>query len=94
MMIGLQAQAGLLFVEAGSEFTFSGGPKWHGLAKALSEHHSGDCYFYLGHVGSGRIETDILNHLYGHLTRDDLDVALMMNELEDDVKMAAAGPQP
>ena len=27
MMIGLQAQAGLLFVEAGSEFTFSGGPK-------------------------------------------------------------------
>jgi pterin-4a-carbinolamine dehydratase len=68
--------------------------KWHGLAKALSEHHSGDCYFYLGHVGSGRIETDILNHLYGHLTRDDLDVALMMNELEDDVKMAAAGPQP
>ena len=28
MMIGLQAQAGLLFVEAGSEFTFSGGPSW------------------------------------------------------------------
>ena len=27
-MIGLQAQAGLLFVEAGSEFTFSGGPKY------------------------------------------------------------------
>jgi hypothetical protein len=30
MMIGLQAQAGLLFVEAGSEFTFSGGPKYSG----------------------------------------------------------------
>jgi hypothetical protein len=27
MMIGLRAQAGLLFVEADSEFTFSGGPK-------------------------------------------------------------------
>ena len=27
-MIGLQAQAGLLFVEAGSEFTFSGGPSY------------------------------------------------------------------
>jgi hypothetical protein len=26
MMIGLRAQAGLLFVEADSEFTFSGGP--------------------------------------------------------------------
>ena len=25
-MIGLRAQAGLLFVEADSEFTFSGGP--------------------------------------------------------------------
>jgi len=68
--------------------------KWHGLARELSERHSGDCYFYLGHVGSGRIETDILNHLHGHLTRDDLDVALMMNELEDDVKKADAGPQP
>ena len=28
MMIGLRAQAGLLFVEADSEFTFSGGPKY------------------------------------------------------------------
>ena len=28
MMIGLQAQAGLLFVEAGSDFTFSGGPTY------------------------------------------------------------------
>ena len=27
-MIGLRAQAGLLFVEADSEFTFSGGPKY------------------------------------------------------------------
>ena len=68
--------------------------KWHGLAKELSERHSGDCYFYLGHVGNGRIETDILNHLQGHLTRDDLDVALMMNELEDDVKKSDSRLQP
>jgi hypothetical protein len=29
-MIGLRAQAGLLFVEADSEFTFSGGPNYPG----------------------------------------------------------------
>jgi pterin-4a-carbinolamine dehydratase len=68
--------------------------KWHGLAKELSDRHSGDCYFYLGHVGNGRIETDILNHLQGHLTRDDLDVASMMNELEDDIKKSDSRPQP
>jgi pterin-4a-carbinolamine dehydratase len=68
--------------------------KWHGLAQALSERHSGDCYFYLGHVGNGRIETDILNHLQGHLTRDDLDVALMMNELENEVKKSDSEAQP
>ena len=60
--------------------------EWHGLARKLCERHSGDCYFYLGHVGNGQIETDILNHMHGHLTRDDLIVALMMNELENDVK--------
>jgi pterin-4a-carbinolamine dehydratase len=59
---------------------------WHGLAKELSARHGGDCYFYLGHVGSGRIETDILNHLQGHLTREDLEVALLMDRLEDDMK--------
>jgi len=30
MMIGLRAPAGLLFVEADSEFTFSGGPPYFG----------------------------------------------------------------
>ena len=43
-MIGLQAQAGLLFVEAGSEFTFSGGPKERGLAGVklvISDAHAG-----------------------------------------------------
>lgn len=68
--------------------------KWHGLAKELSASHGGDCYFYLGHVGSGRVETDILNHLQGHLTRADLEVALMMDRLEDDVKEADTEAQP
>lgn len=67
--------------------------KWHGLAKALSAGHGGDCYFYLGHVGSGRIETDILNHQQGHLIREDLEVALMMDRLEDDVKGADTAVQ-
>jgi hypothetical protein len=68
--------------------------KWHGLAKELSTRHGGDCYFYLGHVGSGCIETDILNHLQGHLTREDLEVALMMDRLEDAVKGADTEDQP
>jgi pterin-4a-carbinolamine dehydratase len=68
--------------------------KWHGLARELSERHSGDCYFYLGHVGNGRIETDILNHRQGHLTRDDLDVAMMMNKLEHDVRNSDSGAHP
>jgi hypothetical protein len=36
MMIGLRAQAGLLFVEADSEFTFSGGPNQGFLNKDKS----------------------------------------------------------
>ena len=56
--------------------------KWHGLARQLSERHGRDCDFYLGHVGSGRIETDIFNRVHGHLTRDDIDVAVMMNAIE------------
>jgi pterin-4a-carbinolamine dehydratase len=68
--------------------------KWHGLARGLSERHSGDCYFYLGHVGNGRIETDILNHRQGHLTRDDLDVAMIMNKLEHDVRNSDSGAHP
>lgn len=67
--------------------------KWHGLVKDLGVCHSGDCYFYLGHVGSGRVETDILNHKHGRLTKEDLDVALLMNRLEDDVKQADSGGQ-
>ena len=60
--------------------------QWHSLARELSECHGRDCCFYLGQVGSGRIETDIMNRIHGHLTRDDLDVAVMMNVMEVHVK--------
>jgi hypothetical protein len=56
--------------------------RWHELAKKITEKHGRDCYFFLGHVGSGRIETDIINRVTGHLTRDDLEVARMLNSLE------------
>ena len=57
--------------------------QWHRLARELSELHGGDCCFFLGHVGGGRIETDILNRTQGHLTRDDLDLAVMMNDMSN-----------
>lgn len=60
--------------------------QWHALAQAVSERHGRDCLFYLGNVGSGRIETDILNRIHGHLTRDDLAVAMMLNTLEKEIK--------
>jgi pterin-4a-carbinolamine dehydratase len=55
--------------------------QWYAKAKDLSERHGRDCSFYLGHVGSGRIEMDIMNRVEGHLTRDDLDVALQLNAI-------------
>ena len=60
--------------------------QWHGMARELSDRHRRDCDFYLGHVGRGRIETDIFNRVHGHLTRDDLDVAVRMNAIERNVK--------
>lgn len=63
--------------------------QWHALAQAVSERHGQNCLFYLGHVGSGRIETDILNRTIGHLTRDDLAVAMMLNALEREIKSQA-----
>ena len=60
--------------------------QWYRMALRLSKHHGRDCDFYLGHVGSGRIETDILNRVQGTLMRDDLDLAVMMDALEHDVK--------
>lgn len=55
--------------------------RWHALAQAINEGHGRVCCFYLGHVGSGRIETDIFNRLQGHLTREDIAVAEMLNAL-------------
>jgi len=65
--------------------------KWHALAKAISESHGSDCLFYLGHVGSGRIEADILNGMCGSLTSDDLAVAMMLDNLEKEL-MRQANP--
>jgi hypothetical protein len=64
--------------------------QWHALAQALSEDHGRDCLFYLGNVGSGRIEADILNPIHGHLTRTDLDVAVKLNSLEKAVRSRQA----
>jgi len=59
--------------------------QWHSLAKALDERHARHCLFYLGNVGSGRIGTDILSPIQGHLTRADLDLAVKLNVLEKTV---------
>ena len=60
--------------------------EWHSLAQALSECHGHHCLFYLGSVGCGRIETDILSPIQGHLTRADLDLAIKLNALEKTVR--------
>ena len=57
---------------------------WHRQAQALSDRHGGHCVFDLGHVGSGRIETDILNLEGDRLSRDDLGLAVLLNALADD----------
>ena len=59
--------------------------RWHVLAQALSERQGRHCLFYLGNVGSGRIETDILSPIQRHLTRADLDLAVKLNDLEKTV---------
>jgi pterin-4a-carbinolamine dehydratase len=60
--------------------------RWHALAQAVSEINGRDCLFYLGNVGSGRVEIDILNSIQGHLTKADLDVAVKLNALEQAVR--------
>ena len=60
--------------------------QWHALAQALSERQGRHCLFYLGNVGSGRIGTDILSPMQGHLTKADLDLAIMLNSLEKSVR--------
>jgi pterin-4a-carbinolamine dehydratase len=56
------------------------------LAQVLSERHERHCLFYLGSVGSGRIGTDILRPLQGHLSRADLELAIKLNALEKTVR--------
>jgi hypothetical protein len=60
--------------------------RWHSLAQALSERHERHYLFYLGSVGSGRIGTDILSPIQGHLSRADLDLAVKLNALEKTVR--------
>lgn len=60
--------------------------RWHSLAQTLSSDHARDCLFYLENVKGGRIETDIINLIDGHLTREDLAVAIMLNSLECKIK--------
>ena len=60
--------------------------RWHLLAQALSERQGRHCLFYLGNVGSGRIGTDILSPIQGHLTRADLNLAVKLNALETTVR--------
>jgi pterin-4a-carbinolamine dehydratase len=61
--------------------------QWHALAQALSESSGHHCLFYLGNVGSGRIEIDIMNPIQGHLARTDLEIAVKLNALERAVKV-------
>jgi hypothetical protein len=63
--------------------------RWHGLAQVLSERHQRHCLFYLGSVGSGRIGTDILSPIQGHLSRADLDLAVKLNALEKNCEKLA-----
>ena len=57
--------------------------QWHQEALELSRRHGGHCLFFLGHVGCGRIETDILNTEAGRLSLDDLVLAVGLNALAD-----------
>lgn len=60
--------------------------QWHAMAQALCQRQGRDCLFYLGNVGSGRIESDILNRSTGHISRDDLALAMELNALEIEMK--------
>lgn len=51
---------------------------WHALAQGVNERHGRDCFFYLGNVGAGRIDTDIFNRQRGELSRSDLVMAAVM----------------
>ena len=56
---------------------------FHEEALELSRRHAGHCLFFLGHVGCGRIETDILNTEASRLSLNDLVLAVGLNALAD-----------
>ncbi len=58
--------------------------EWHQKAKKICDTHGGEYYFYLANVGSGRIDMDILSSSKGRLTRESLEVAMILNALESD----------
>lgn len=64
---------------------------WHALAQGINERHGRDCFFYLGNVGAGRIDTDIFNRQRGELSRSDLVMAASLDAIARVV--ATAAPQ-
>ena len=57
--------------------------------KELSGRHACECLFYLRHVSSGRIETDINNTEAGRLSRDDLGLTALLNALANNCRRQA-----
>jgi hypothetical protein len=60
--------------------------RWHTLAELVSSTHARDCFFDLDNIESGKIETEMINLVDGHLTREDLGVAIILNSLENEIK--------
>jgi hypothetical protein len=60
--------------------------QWHALAQAVSSTRARDCFFDLDNIESGKIETNLINLADGHLTREDLAVAIILNSLEHEIK--------
>lgn len=67
---------------------------WYAQALLISERYGRHCDFYLGNVGEGRIDTDILNRQLGHLNRADLELARSLNQLELSIKTGINHTQP
>ena len=63
--------------------------RWYGQARAISARHGRHCDFYLGSVGEGRIDTDILNRERGSLNQEDLELARSLDALACDPQAAS-----
>jgi len=66
--------------------------QWHAVAQSLVDPRGRYCLFYLGNIGSGRIEIDILRPNHGHLARADLDIAINLNKAEKEIKRYSSIP--